>query len=610
MTPIILCGGSGTRLWPLINQKLSYKFINNQNLLEKTLKRLNKFEPPLIISVEEQKEILENNLQEYKKARIFYEPFAKNTATSIALACSILKENKQKIVGVFPADHYIEKELKFHNLIAKGVKLAKKENKIVTFGISPSENSSSYGYIKNNKKLVQSNLKFLLSVEDTSLKKRAISKKNKKILYSSKKKAIKNFSFFQAKAFIEKPTKLKAKNLIKEGALWNSGIFISPVGLLIEYFETYLPDLWNKIGNIKDINLSNLTSFSLCDNPISLFFQKEYIDPPPSDLNFNFTKRDSKISYNQNENKAFNNESNKKTNNNSKKNTLKKINIQSQKTISQSVKKLKKLNYKLHSIYKTLKPISFDKGIMENIKDYLCVPLNVGWTDLGSWQKIEEWNQRFPKKLNNKAKITEKNSKNNFIFSSEEKHISLIGIKNQLIINSSKGLLITDKKQLKDINSIIKKFYKQKVKNRDKANNSYDKQKIKNIKILNKKQIQNIETMKQEETWIKKPWGSYRVLMQKKFLTYKELKVNPKSQLSYQSHKKRSEQWIIIEGSAEVIIEGKVKKLKPNNHIFINKEVRHRLKNPTNKTLLVLEIQTGQCLEEDIIRYKDDYGRV
>ena len=97
--------------------------------------------------------------------------------------------------------------------------------------------------------------------------------------------------------------------------------------------------------------------------------------------------------------------------------------------------------------------------------------------------------------------------------------------------------------------------------------------------------------------------------MEKELFKYKELKVNPKSQLSYQSHKKRSEHWIIREGLAEVLIEGKTKKLSPNEHIFIDRGVKHRLKNPTRQPLLVLEIQTGHCLEEDIVRYKDDYGR-
>ena len=484
MIPIILCGGSGTRLWPLINQKVFYKFINNQSLLEITLDRLKKFKPLFIVSVEEQKEHLEKNFQNYKSAQIIYEPFAKNTAVSIALACFLLKEKRNDIVGIFPADHYIDKKSKFQNLLAQGTKTAKKENKIVTFGIPPSHNSSSYGYIKINSKLKKS-------------------------------------SAFKATAFIEKPTAIQAKALINRGSLWNSGIFISPINLLIHYFEKHLPHLWNKIIGIKDQNIycSCLNFESICAS------------------------------------------------------SLQKMELPRKRKSSKEISKFK--HNQIHSIYKNLKPVSFDKGIMENIKDYLCIPCDVGWTDLGSWEKIAEWNQKFSGKLNNKAKITEKTSQGNFVFSSEEKHFGLVGIKNQLIVNGSGGFLIANKKELKNIDSISPELDK-----------------------------------KKQAEWIKKPWGAYRVLMEKEFFKYKELKVNPKSQLSYQSHKKRAEHWIVMKGSAEVVIEGKTKKLSANEHIFIDQGVRHRLKNPTSRPLLVLEIQIGHCLEDDIIRYKDDYGRI
>ena len=442
MIPIILCGGSGARLWPLKNQKVFYKFFNNQNLLEITLDRLKKFNPPLIVSVKEHKHNLEKTLKRHKNIKVIYEPLAKNTATSIALACFLLKEQKRgkNIMGIFPSDHYIDKKLKFQSLLSTGIKIAKKENKIVTFGIPPNYNSASYGYIKTNNKL-------------------------------KKTKALK------ATAFIEKPTALKATILINKGSLWNSGIFIAPVDILIHYYEKYLPNLWKEIACIK------------------------------------------------------------------KQNKL--------------------------SLYKKFKPISFDKGIMEHVKDYLCLPCDVGWMDLGSWEKLAEWNQKSSRKLNNKAKVIETNSHGNFIFSSEEKNFNLVGIKNQMVINSSEGLLITDKKNK---NSISKELHTTK-------------------------------------KWINKPWGAYRVLMKQKPFKYKELKVNPKSQLSYQSHKQRAEHWIVMEGSAEVVRGGKIKKLKPNQHIFIDQGVKHRLKNPTNSPLFVLEIQRGQCSEKDITRYKDDYGR-
>ena len=369
MIPIILCGGSGTRLWPLINQKAFYKFIDKQSLLEITLNRLDKFEQPLIVSVEDQKKSLEKALKNYKNIQIVYEPFAKNTAVSIALACFILRKKEEKIVGIFPADHYIEKSSKFQKFLAKGAKLAEKENKIVTLGIAPSHNSSSYGYIKTSVKDKSYDLSYPLTAIDSKLK--TISQtQNNKTHRSLNKNRMKNFSSFKATAFIEKPTSSKAKTLIKAGSLWNSGIFISPVGLLIQYFESYLPTLWNKITDIKDIHLS---CFESANQPLF------------EDLNSQSARPQTP----------------------------------QQESPQKKLRPLKKSSMKhssLHSLYKGLKPISFDKGIMENIKDYLCIPCDVGWTDLGSWEKLSEWDRKFPKKLNNKAETLKKKFKRKFYF--------------------------------------------------------------------------------------------------------------------------------------------------------------------------------------------------
>ena len=441
MIPIVLCGGLGARLWPLLKKKPFYNFFKTENLMDKCLKRLEGFEPLFVVSTEELKTDLEKTLKNYK-AQVIYEPVGKNTAVSIALACHLLSKNKKKeIVGIFPSDHFIEKELKFQKLLSKAIQLAKKEHKIITFGIPPSNPCSAYGHIQ-------------------------MESKNQ----NSVKKAI---------AFLEKPSITQSAGLIKKGALWNSGIFIAPLELLIEYFKTHLPQLWEQILNLKDNSIS--------------------------------------------------------------------------------------------STYKQLSPISFDKGIMENIKDYFCLRCDVGWHDLGSWDRIAVWDQKFPGKLNNKACAVEKDAKSNFIFSSESKSIAVIGSKNNLVINGGNGLLISKKGQSESVKQL------------------------------------NFE----KTGWRKKPWGWDRILLKEEYFQYKQLKIEPGHQLSYQSHKHRKEHWLIVEGQAEVLINDIKKTLQSNEHIFIEKGVKHRLKNSTDSSILVLEIQVGHCFdEEDIIRYEDDYGRV
>ena len=107
-----------------------------------------------------------------------------------------------------------------------------------------------------------------------------------------------------------------------------------------------------------------------------------------------------------------------------------------------------------------------------------------------------------------------------------------------------------------------------------------------------------------------RPWGWYRVLDDSDDHKVKEIEVNPKSRLSYQSHSKRSEVWIVISGEALVTIDDKTTELKINESIFIPVNSKHRLENKSDMKLNIIEIQTGSYFgEDDIERYEDDYNR-
>ena len=109
---------------------------------------------------------------------------------------------------------------------------------------------------------------------------------------------------------------------------------------------------------------------------------------------------------------------------------------------------------------------------------------------------------------------------------------------------------------------------------------------------------------------VQKPWGLYQILEQGKNHLVKKILVKPGGKLSLQSHKYRSEHWIIVEGVATITINKKIKNLKSNESIFIPKQAKHRLENNKKKNLIVVEVQYGNSLqEEDIIRYEDAYGR-
>ena len=105
---------------------------------------------------------------------------------------------------------------------------------------------------------------------------------------------------------------------------------------------------------------------------------------------------------------------------------------------------------------------------------------------------------------------------------------------------------------------------------------------------------------------VKKRWGSYAVINEGKKFTVKKLIVEPKEQLSLQSHKGRSEHWLVVEGEAEVIINDETFNLRENQHIFIPQRAKHKLANRGDQTLVVIEMWFGELLDEnDIKRYED-----
>ena len=107
-----------------------------------------------------------------------------------------------------------------------------------------------------------------------------------------------------------------------------------------------------------------------------------------------------------------------------------------------------------------------------------------------------------------------------------------------------------------------------------------------------------------------RPWGTYEVLEDRKKYKVKEIVVKPKKRLSLQSHEKRSETWVIVQGNGKVDLGDLPIDCSPGKVIFIPKKQQHRIENTGKKNLVFVEVQTGTYFgEDDITRYEDDYGR-
>jgi len=107
-----------------------------------------------------------------------------------------------------------------------------------------------------------------------------------------------------------------------------------------------------------------------------------------------------------------------------------------------------------------------------------------------------------------------------------------------------------------------------------------------------------------------RPWGSFEVLMEAPYYTVKMLEVKPGECLSLQLHRRRSEHWFVVAGSGLATIDSEITSLYHGHSIDIPKGSMHRVKNSSEENLIIIEVQTGECYEDDIERFEDKYGRI
>lgn len=257
---VILCGGTGPRLWPLsrANQPKQFlRILSAKTLLEQTFYRAKKISPSknifIVSNRRYQKKIEELLAKRLPKENFIYEPSKKNTATAILLAIShIQKINPRAVVTTLPSDHFIPKINNFKKDILKTAALACGHHQILTIGIKPTFPNTSYGYIIPQ---------------------------------------IKNENFSHVNLFIEKPDKETAINLIKKGGFWNSGIYTFSIDDILsefeklqpEYFTLYQKFVKNITNSKKIISLYNQSPDLPIDRAISEKSDKMSVIPAKFD---------------------------------------------------------------------------------------------------------------------------------------------------------------------------------------------------------------------------------------------------------------------------------------------------------------------------------------
>lgn len=458
MIPVILSGGSGTRLWPVSRQQMPKQFctIFSKSLQTLTLERSLRMGTPWLVTSKALQTLSELNLKESKAqgVEVVYEPFGKNTAPAIAVLCHLLSVagKSDEVVGIFPSDHLIGKEDVFLKVVEFANSVAQ-NNKVVTLGITPSYPETGYGYIQT---------KAVSLKESDSLKAYSVVK------------------------FHEKPSLDKAKEFLTQGSFsWNAGIFVFKVSHMISLFEKHQPDMWSLVSKLKS-DKSNL-----------------------------------------------------------------------------------------EEIYSQVQSISIDYAIMEKLssEELACIPAEFGWSDVGSWDAVAS--------LLKGNEILNVKGHDNFVFGEANKHYSMIGMEDVILVDTKDALMLVRKGQSQDVRHVVEALTQIKSK------------------------------LVKEHVFEYRPWGYFEILKDTANFKSKVIRVNPHAQISYQSHARREEHWTITQGEGEVVLNDVVIPVKAGSHVHIPVGAKHRIRNTTDSMIEFVEVQLGSYFgEDDIVRYQDDYARV
>lgn len=229
--------------------------------------------------------------------------------------------------------------------------------------------------------------------------------------------------------------------------------------------------------------------------------------------------------------------------------------------------------------FSCLPEISIDYAVMEKAEKVAVVPGDFGWSDIGSWAAVAGLHS--PDEHGNcvAGEAVLVDSRNCYV-RSEDRLVGGVGLDNLIIVDTADALLVAHRDKVQDVRQVVL-----------------------NLKASNHEAYRLHRTMH-------RPWGTYTVLETGDRFKIKRIVVKPKASLSLQMHYHRSEHWIVVSGTARVTSGDKECLVSTNESTYIPAGQRHRLENPGIVDLVIIEVQSGQYLEEDdIVRFDDRYGR-
>lgn len=248
--------------------------------------------------------------------------------------------------------------------------------------------------------------------------------------------------------------------------------------------------------------------------------------------------------------------------------------------LSQGLKKIhetENLNDEsINEIYSSFENISIDHGVLEKSEDVLVIPSDFGWSDLGSWTALDDILEKDKRGNIFQGNVVDIDSENSIVIAGD-RVLATIDLKEMVVVDTPDATLVSSKGKIQEV----------------------------------KKAVETLKRDHREEhlvhRTVEKPWGSYTVLEKGERYKIKRVDVHPKAKLSLQVHHRRSEHWVVVSGIAKVTRGEEVFTVHPNESTFIPISVKHRLENPGDTPLQIIEVQNGEYLEEDDIERLDDH---
>jgi mannose-1-phosphate guanylyltransferase / mannose-6-phosphate isomerase len=222
---------------------------------------------------------------------------------------------------------------------------------------------------------------------------------------------------------------------------------------------------------------------------------------------------------------------------------------------------------------------SIDYAVMEHTEHAVVVPVDMGWSDVGSWQSLWEIATRDEQGNALDGDIVALNCTNSYL-RSEGPLLAAIGVDDVVVVATQDAVLVTRRGATQDVKKVVEEIERS-----GRHHHMHHRQ-------------------------VFRPWGSYDSIDTGERFQVKRIIVNPGAKLSLQMHHHRAEHWVVVSGTAKVTCDENVFLLNENESTFIPLGAKHRLENPGTVPLHLIEVQSGGYLgEDDIVRFEDTYGR-